>query len=92
MSIAVRMRRCIFKCFRTTAVCPMTLRYFDCRHRSEIEDICHSACRELELEVKLRQTEEEWTEQVIPATSNQSKSPGAWLVRLGLFVCPRGNF
>ena len=51
----------------------MTLRYFDCRHRAEIEDICHSACRELELEVKLRQTEEEWTEQVtLPSMSSST--------------------
>ena len=29
-----------------------------------IQDICGSASRELELEIKMRSTEEEWTEQV----------------------------
>ena len=36
-----------------------------CRHKQEIEDICHAASREMELEVKMRITEEEWTEQVL---------------------------
>lgn len=31
----------------------------------EIEEICHAASREMELEVKMRITEEEWTEQVL---------------------------
>ena len=34
------------------------------RHKKEIEEICQSAKKELELELKLRVTEEEWTEQV----------------------------
>ena len=54
---------------------PPALRYMDgvdglvCyRNRKDIEDICWSASRELELEVKLRMTEEEWTEQVYRLT------------------------
>ena len=35
------------------------------RHKVEIEEICHAASREMELEVKMRITEEEWTEQVL---------------------------
>ncbi|XP_028415382.1 dynein heavy chain 8, axonemal-like isoform X2 [Dendronephthya gigantea] len=34
-------------------------------HQDEIKNICSSASRELELEVKMRNTEEEWTEQVL---------------------------
>lgn len=34
------------------------------RHQAEIQDICRSASRELELELKMRSIEEEWTEQV----------------------------
>ena len=34
------------------------------RHKKEIEEICWSAAREQELEVKMRMTEDEWTEQV----------------------------
>ena len=34
------------------------------RHKAEIEEICKGASRELELEIKMRITEEEWTEQV----------------------------
>ena len=37
---------------------------FPCSHQDEIKDICSSASRQLELEVKMRSTEEEWTEQV----------------------------
>ena len=35
-----------------------------CRHQAAIEEICRCASRELELEAKMRGTEEEWTEQV----------------------------
>lgn len=35
-----------------------------CRHQAAIEEICRCASRELELEAKMRSTEEEWTEQV----------------------------
>ena len=41
-----------------------TLVFLFCRHQTEIENICSSAGRELELEVRMRNTEEEWTEQV----------------------------
>ena len=34
------------------------------RHKVEIEEICRNASREQELEIKMRITEEEWTEQV----------------------------
>lgn len=34
------------------------------RHQAAIEEICRCASRELELEAKMRSTEEEWTEQV----------------------------
>ena len=45
------------------------------RHQSEIEDICHCASKELELEVKLRITEEEWTEQVLTFTDYKRRGP-----------------
>lgn len=37
------------------------------RHKSEIEEICRGASRELELEIELRVIEEEWSEQVPPS-------------------------
>ena len=45
------------------------------RHQSEIEEICHCASKELELEVKLRITEEEWTEQVLTFTEYKRRGP-----------------
>lgn len=45
------------------------------RHRPEIEEICRSASRELELEVKLRMTEEEWTEQVLNFEPFKKRGP-----------------
>ncbi|WAR07684.1 DYHG-like protein [Mya arenaria] len=35
------------------------------KHKTAIEEICLGASRELELEIKMRMTEEEWTEQVL---------------------------
>ena len=45
------------------------------RHRNAIEEICKSASRELELEVKLRMTEEEWTEQVLNFEPYKRRGP-----------------
>ncbi|XP_030850579.1 dynein heavy chain 8, axonemal isoform X3 [Strongylocentrotus purpuratus] len=44
-------------------------------HQAEIEEICHCASKELELEVKLRVTEEEWTEQVMTFTDYKRRGP-----------------
>ncbi|XP_041462850.1 dynein heavy chain 8, axonemal-like [Lytechinus variegatus] len=44
-------------------------------HQTEIEEICHCASKELELEVKLRITEEEWTEQVLTFTEYKRRGP-----------------
>ncbi|KAL5009692.1 hypothetical protein ScPMuIL_011997 [Solemya velum] len=45
------------------------------KHRSEIEDICRGAGRELELEIKMRMTEEEWTEQVLSFEHYKRRGP-----------------
>ncbi|XP_071504103.1 dynein axonemal heavy chain 5-like [Diadema antillarum] len=45
------------------------------KHQTEIEEICHCASKELELEVKLRITEEEWTEQVLTFTEYKRRGP-----------------
>ncbi|XP_071818739.1 dynein axonemal heavy chain 5-like isoform X4 [Apostichopus japonicus] len=44
-------------------------------HQVEIEEICHCASKELELEVKLRITEEEWTEQVLMFVNYKNRGP-----------------
>ena len=40
-----------------------------------MEEICRSASRELELEIKLRMTEEEWTEQVLNFEHYKKRGP-----------------
>ncbi|XP_074662754.1 uncharacterized protein LOC141915202 [Tubulanus polymorphus] len=45
------------------------------KHRAEIEEICRCAGKELELEVKLRVTEEEWTEQVLTFEPYKRRGP-----------------
>ena len=45
------------------------------RNRAEMEEICRSASRELELEIKLRMTEEEWTEQVLNFKHYKKRGP-----------------
>ncbi len=45
------------------------------RHQAEIEDICRCASKEQELEVKLRITEEEWTEQVLSFEEYKKRGP-----------------
>ena len=45
------------------------------RHKSEIEEICRGASRELELEIKMRMTEEEWTEQVLAFEPYKRRGP-----------------
>ncbi|XP_064629693.1 uncharacterized protein LOC135488785 isoform X2 [Lineus longissimus] len=45
------------------------------KHRAAIEEICHCASMELELEVKLRITEEEWTEQVLSFEAYKRRGP-----------------
>ncbi|ESO89151.1 hypothetical protein LOTGIDRAFT_229063 [Lottia gigantea] len=45
------------------------------KYKSEIEDICRGASRELELEIKMRQTEEEWTEQVLNFEHYKKRGP-----------------
>ena len=49
---------------QTIILLDLPLKFFN-RHKVEIEEICHAASREMELEVKMRITEEEWTEQVL---------------------------
>ncbi|XP_022081686.1 dynein gamma chain, flagellar outer arm-like [Acanthaster planci] len=44
-------------------------------HQAEIEDICRCASKEQELEVKLRITEEEWTEQVLSFEEYKKRGP-----------------
>ncbi|XP_077977225.1 dynein axonemal heavy chain 8-like isoform X3 [Glandiceps talaboti] len=45
------------------------------KHQVEIEEICRCASKELELEVKLRITEEEWTEQVLTFQNYKKRGP-----------------
>ncbi|XP_070568705.1 dynein axonemal heavy chain 5-like isoform X4 [Ptychodera flava] len=45
------------------------------KHQAEIEEICRCASKELELEVKLRITEEEWTEQVLTFQNYKKRGP-----------------
>ncbi len=45
------------------------------RHQEEIEEICRCASKEQELEVKLRITEEEWTEQVLTFQKYKDRGP-----------------
>ncbi|XP_067674368.1 uncharacterized protein [Haliotis asinina] len=45
------------------------------KHKAEIEEICRGACRELELEIKMRMTEEEWTEQVLNFEHYKKRGP-----------------
>ncbi|XP_071954985.1 uncharacterized protein [Antedon mediterranea] len=45
------------------------------QNQGEIEEICHCASKELELEVKLRITEEEWTEQVLMFKNYKNRGP-----------------
>ncbi|XP_033113255.1 dynein heavy chain 5, axonemal-like isoform X2 [Anneissia japonica] len=45
------------------------------QNQKEIEEICHCASKELELEVKLRITEEEWTEQVLMFQNYKKRGP-----------------
>ena len=46
-----------------------------CRHKTEIEEICRGAGRELELEIKMRVTEEEWNEQVLTFEHYKKRGP-----------------
>lgn len=45
------------------------------RHKDEIRDIAISASKELELEVKMRGVEEEWTEQVLTFGNYKRRGP-----------------
>lgn len=45
------------------------------RHKAAIEEICLGASRELELEIKMRMTEEEWTEQVLAFEHYKRRGP-----------------
>ncbi|KAJ8314952.1 hypothetical protein KUTeg_007102 [Tegillarca granosa] len=45
------------------------------QHKAEIEEICRGASRELELEIKMRVTEEEWTEQVLAFEHYKKRGP-----------------
>ncbi|XP_052089132.1 uncharacterized protein LOC127725852 isoform X10 [Mytilus californianus] len=45
------------------------------KHKTEIEEICHGAARELELEIKMKVTEEEWTEQVLAFEHYKKRGP-----------------
>lgn len=45
------------------------------RHKTAIEEICLGASRELELEIKMRMTEEEWTEQVLAFEHYKRRGP-----------------
>ena len=49
--------------------------FIDYRHKTEIEEICRGASRELELEIKMRMTEEEWTEQVLAFEPYKRRGP-----------------
>ncbi|BFZ10052.1 hypothetical protein BsWGS_13093 [Bradybaena similaris] len=45
------------------------------QYTAEVEEICRGASRELELEVKMRMTEEEWTEQVLNFVHYKKRGP-----------------
>lgn len=45
------------------------------KHKLEIEEICRGASQELELEIKMRVTEEEWTEQVLNFEHYKRRGP-----------------
>lgn len=45
------------------------------RHKSDIEEICMSASRELELEIKQRVTEDEWNEQMLTFEHYKNRGP-----------------
>ncbi|KAK6187606.1 hypothetical protein SNE40_005595 [Patella caerulea] len=45
------------------------------KYKPEIEEICRGASRELELEIKMRLTEEEWTEQVLNFEHYKKRGP-----------------
>ncbi|CAG5121564.1 unnamed protein product, partial [Candidula unifasciata] len=45
------------------------------QYKVEVEEICKGASRELELEVKMRMTEEEWTEQVLNFEHYKKRGP-----------------
>uniref|UniRef100_A0A2C9K4Z2 AAA+ ATPase domain-containing protein n=1 Tax=Biomphalaria glabrata TaxID=6526 RepID=A0A2C9K4Z2_BIOGL len=45
------------------------------KHKAEVEEICKGASRELELEIKMRLTEEEWTEQVLNFQHYKKRGP-----------------
>ena len=45
------------------------------RHKGEIRDIAVAASKELELEVKMRAVEEEWTEQVLTFSNYKRRGP-----------------
>ncbi|XP_070190368.1 uncharacterized protein [Littorina saxatilis] len=45
------------------------------KHKTEIEEICRGASQELELEIKMRVTEEEWTEQVLNFEHYKRRGP-----------------
>jgi dynein heavy chain len=45
------------------------------RNKQDIEEICHGAARELELEIKMKVTEEEWTEQVLAFEHYKKRGP-----------------
>ncbi|XP_055954878.1 dynein axonemal heavy chain 8 [Patella vulgata] len=45
------------------------------KYKTEIEEICRGASRELELEIKMRLTEEEWTEQVLNFEHYKKRGP-----------------
>lgn len=56
----------LYRMRQSLAICSnnFVLIFAFCRHQAAIEEICRCASRELELEAKMRSTEEEWTEQV----------------------------
>lgn len=45
------------------------------RHKADIEEICLSASRELELEIKQRVTEDEWNEQMLTFEHYKNRGP-----------------
>ncbi|XP_025098007.1 LOW QUALITY PROTEIN: dynein gamma chain, flagellar outer arm-like [Pomacea canaliculata] len=45
------------------------------KHKTEVEEICLGASQELELETKMRMTEEEWTEQVLNFEHYKRRGP-----------------
>ncbi|XP_041355189.1 dynein gamma chain, flagellar outer arm-like isoform X3 [Gigantopelta aegis] len=45
------------------------------KYKGEMEEICRGASRELELEIKMRMTEEEWTEQVLNFEHYKKRGP-----------------